>query len=163
MEPNQTPNPSPRNRLSSGILAAGAAFAMTLAGLGVAAAQTDEEAPSSSTTEAPATAPADETKPERPARNETELTGETAEKVKAAALAAVPSAEIVRVETDDDGAPYEAHVRKADGTFATVKLDESFNVTSVEDDGEMRGHRGRHHKGGRAGDERGTAEATMPS
>lgn len=44
------------NRLTSGIVAGGAAFAMVLAGLGIASAQTDE---GSATTEAPASAPAE--------------------------------------------------------------------------------------------------------
>ena len=38
-----------------------------------------------------------------------------------------------RVETDADGATYEAHVRKSDGTLVTVKFDSSGNVTGVED------------------------------
>jgi uncharacterized membrane protein YkoI len=52
---------------------------------------------------------------------------------KAAALAKLPGATVVRVETDADGDAYEAHVTKADGSRATVKFDKSFNVTSVED------------------------------
>ena len=55
--------------------------------------------------------------------NETVLTGTTAEKVKAAALAANPGATIIRVETDSEGSPYEAHITKADGTQVTVKID----------------------------------------
>ncbi|MET1064130.1 MAG: hypothetical protein ABWX85_04105 [Arthrobacter sp.] len=60
------------------------------------------------------------------------LTGDTAARVEAAAKAANPGATIVRVETDAEGAAYEAHIRKADGTSATVKLDASFNVTGTE-------------------------------
>jgi uncharacterized membrane protein YkoI len=63
---------------------------------------------------------------------ETPLTGETAAKVKAAALAKLPGATVDRLETDADGGKYEAHVTKADGTRATVKVDASFNVTAVE-------------------------------
>jgi hypothetical protein len=66
------------------------------------------------------------------------LTGDTAAKVKAAALAAYPGGTIQRVETDAEGSPYEAHMTKADGTRITVKVDSSFNVTSTET-----GHRGR--------------------
>src|SRR5215211_6259820 len=40
------------------------------------------------------------------------LTGDTAEKVKAAALAAVPGGTVQRVETDAEGSPYEAHMLK---------------------------------------------------
>ena len=60
------------------------------------------------------------------------LTGDTAARVEAAAKAANPGATVVRVETDAEGAAYEAHIRKADGTLATVKLDASFNVTGTE-------------------------------
>jgi hypothetical protein len=65
--------------------------------------------------------------------DETLLTGTTADKVKAAALAEVDGATIVRIETDADGhAKYEAHIVKADGTPATVYVDENFDVVSVE-------------------------------
>ena len=73
---------------------------------------------------------------------ETLLTGETAEKVKAAALKAVPGGTVDRVETDSDGSPYEAHVTKADGTRVTVKVNEAFEVTSIEEDGGHHGGRG---------------------
>jgi hypothetical protein len=65
---------------------------------------------------------------------ETLLTGDTAAKVRAAALAKVGSdATIVRVETDADGhAKYEAHMVEADGSPVTAYVDESFNVVSVE-------------------------------
>ena len=62
------------------------------------------------------------------------LTGATAESVKAAALAANPGATVLRVENDAEGATYEAHITKADGTRATVKLDASFTVTSTDAD-----------------------------
>jgi uncharacterized membrane protein YkoI len=63
------------------------------------------------------------------------LTGDTAEKAKAAALAAVPDGTIQRVETDAEGAVYEAHMVKSDGTHVTVKMDADFNVTGVETGG----------------------------
>jgi hypothetical protein len=63
---------------------------------------------------------------------ETLLTGDTAAKVKAAALAAVPGGTIIRVETDSGGAVYEAHMKKADGTEVTVKFDANFKVTATE-------------------------------
>jgi len=62
------------------------------------------------------------------------LTGDTADKVRAAAGAAVSGATIERVETDAEGSPYEAHMVKSDGTHVTVKVDTSFKVTSVETD-----------------------------
>jgi hypothetical protein len=65
-------------------------------------------------------------------QRETLLTGDTAAKVKAAALAKVPGATVERVETDaDHGSPYEAHLRKSDGTELEVLVDKSFAVTAV--------------------------------
>jgi hypothetical protein len=63
--------------------------------------------------------------------NEQALTGDTADKVKAAALAKLPGATILRVETDEGGV-YEAHVRKTDGTEAEVHVGKDFAVTSVD-------------------------------
>lgn len=40
---------------------------------------------------------------------------------------------VYRVETDADGAAYEAHVKKSDGTLVTVKFDKDGNITGVED------------------------------
>ena len=60
------------------------------------------------------------------------LTGDTASSVEAAVLAAYPDATIERMETDAEGAVYEAHVTLADGSRATVKLDASFTVTGTE-------------------------------
>jgi hypothetical protein len=55
-----------------------------------------------------------------------------AAKVKAAALDKLPGATVERVETDvDHGSPYEAHVRKADGTQLEVLVNESFEVTAT--------------------------------
>ena len=59
------------------------------------------------------------------------LTGDTATKVTDAVKAQFPDATIKRVETDVDGA-YEAHIVQADGTHATVKLDESFAITETD-------------------------------
>ena len=64
--------------------------------------------------------------------DETLLTGDTAAQVKQAALAKVPGATIVRVETDADGnALYEAHMTKSDATLITVYVDKDFNVVST--------------------------------
>lgn len=60
------------------------------------------------------------------------LTGSTATRVRNAVQAANPGATVHRVETDAEGAVYEAHITKADGSRATVKLDGSFNVTATE-------------------------------
>jgi hypothetical protein len=63
---------------------------------------------------------------------ETLLTGSAASKARAAARAAVPGATVIRVETDSGPAAYEAHLRKSDGSHATVKLDRSFHVTATK-------------------------------
>jgi hypothetical protein len=60
------------------------------------------------------------------------LTGDVAEKVKAAALAAVPGGTFQRVENDAEGAVYEAHMLDASGNQVTVKLDANFVVTGTE-------------------------------
>jgi len=77
------------------------------------------------------------------------LTGDTATSVQAAVLAAYPDATIERMETDAEGAVYEAHVTLADGSRATVKLDASFTVTGTETgpDGGGPGHHGRPNDG----------------
>ena len=65
-------------------------------------------------------------------KQEQALTGDVAAKVKAAALAKVPGGTVERVETDvDHGSPYEAHVRKSDGTQLEVLVNRSFEVTAV--------------------------------
>ena len=65
---------------------------------------------------------------------ETALTGETKEKVEAAALAKLPGATIIRTETNNDStAPYESHVRKSDGTEAEVLVSKSFEVVEVRE------------------------------
>jgi uncharacterized membrane protein YkoI len=122
---------------------------------GTQAAAQDE---STSTTVAPsddapgtpaAGAPGD---PRRRRGDEAALTGDTAEKVKAAALKAVPGATVDRVETDADGSPYEAHMTKADGTHVTVKVNEAFEVTSIETDEGRGGHRPGRGPGGGGGE-----------
>ncbi len=87
---------------------------------------------------APLTAPA-ATGPGRPAdtatpvrAGEKALTGTDLATAKAAALKAVPGGTVFRVETDADGATYEAHMTKADGTHITVKFDKSFVVTAIQ-------------------------------
>ena len=59
------------------------------------------------------------------------LTGDVAAKVKAAALAKV-SGTVERVETNvDSNAPYEAHIRKADGTGVEVQVNSDYTVAAV--------------------------------
>ena len=63
---------------------------------------------------------------------ETLLTDGTADKVKQAALDKVSGATVLRVETDSEGSPYEAHLQKSDGSEVTVKVNKQFEVTAVE-------------------------------
>jgi hypothetical protein len=93
--------------------------------------QPDERAPGSGIT--------DESKPQR--ADEQLLTGESADKVTAAAKAKEPDATIERVETDSDGV-YEAHMVRADGTHITVQVGADFQVTNVIEGGAGRGHGG---------------------
>lgn len=65
-------------------------------------------------------------------RTETLLTGDTAAKVRAAALARVPGT-VERVETNvDDSTPYEAHIVKSDGTRVIVEVNRDYSVSRVE-------------------------------
>src|SRR5262249_14674927 len=105
---------------------------------GTANAQTSGSTSSSS---APATSPGtpaqqpDQSKGGHTANGITEvvLTGDTAEKVSAAAQAAVPDGTIQRVENDAEGAAYEAHMTKADGSTVTVKINSDFTVANIVD------------------------------
>ena len=71
----------------------------------------------------------DESKSQRP--DEHLLSGDTASKVRAAALAKYPGATVLRVETDSDGV-YEAHLTTTDGKRVTVEVGKSFKVTGEE-------------------------------
>jgi hypothetical protein len=65
-------------------------------------------------------------------QTEKALSSDAAAKVKAAAEAKVSGGTVERVETDvDHGSPYEAHVRKSDGTELEVLVNKDFQVTAV--------------------------------
>ncbi len=65
-------------------------------------------------------------------RTETLLTGETAAKVRAAALAKVPGT-VQRVETNvDDDTRYEAHIAKSTGEQVVVEVNSDYSVASVK-------------------------------
>jgi len=122
---------------------AGGALGATLLN-GSASAQTSTTTPAAATPQAPADAPPDDRGDhdgsmgghEHNGVTEALLTGDAKSKVEAAAKAAVPGGTIERVENDAEGATYEAHIVKSDGSDVTVKLDANFEVTSTED-----GHR----------------------
>lgn len=109
------------------IAGVGAIGALALGGSAFADAATKTTAQSGST-------PAAQSAGGHAANGKTEklLTGDTAAKVRAAALAKVPGGTIERVETDvDHGSPYEAHVTKSDGTQLEVLVNSDFEVTAV--------------------------------
>jgi uncharacterized membrane protein YkoI len=82
----------------------------------------------------------------QPSSRETELSGDTADKVKAAALAKVPGASVLRVEAGGPGgSAYHAHVRKSDGSEVVVLVNSSFEATAIDT------HGGPGHRGGRGG------------
>ena len=59
------------------------------------------------------------------------LTGDVEAKVRAAALAKVQGT-VERVETNvDSSAPYEAHVKKADGTEVEVQVNSDYSIAAV--------------------------------
>jgi hypothetical protein len=101
--------------------------------LGTAGAQTSDS--SSSSSSGSTTAAPDPSQGGHTANGITEvlLTGDTASRVTAAAQAAVPGATIDRVENDAEGAAYEAHMTKSDGTKVTVKVNADLSVASIED------------------------------
>ncbi len=95
---------------------------------------------------------ADTATPVRP--GEKAETGTDLATLKAAALKAVPGGTVYRVETDADGATYEAHMTKADGGHVTVKFGKNFAVTAVQDGmgaGGLAGGMGHGGPGGSAG------------
>ena len=167
MEDKQTASPF-RKRL----IAAAVAVGTVLGAAGVASAVTAQDDPSSTDStdstdstlnsdddgngtedEANETEADDDDGEEHGRRgDETPLTGSVADQVTAAALAAVPGGSIERVETDADGAVYEAHMLDADGNPVTVTFDENINVVeTITGRGGDDGHRGR--KGGHGDDD----------
>jgi hypothetical protein len=120
-----------------GAMAAGAFGALALGGSALAdAAGTSSASQGSAAQGAP---PGQRPDPAKPGghvgangRTEKPLPADVAAKVKAAAEAKVSGGTVERVETDaDHGSPYEAHVRKADGTELEVLVNKDFQVTAV--------------------------------
>jgi uncharacterized membrane protein YkoI len=106
--------------------------ALALGGSAIAGAA--QSTPSTSGTQAAQGRPSAAGPHQANGKTEQALTGDTAARVKAAALAKVPGGTVERVETDaDHGSPYEAHVRKADGTQLEVLVDKDFTVTAVNE------------------------------
>jgi hypothetical protein len=109
--------------LAAGALAVGAAVVAD------AASNKDSTGSQPGSTQQPPP-PRDSARPVHP--GESALSGDTAQKVRDAALKKVPGASVIRVETDAEGSPYEAHLRKSDGSEVTAKVNKAFEVTKVE-------------------------------
>jgi hypothetical protein len=126
-------------KLRSKLVTAVAIGAAAIGGSAIASAATSGS--NSSSSSAPAAAPSnnqpprnfDPSKGGHTANGKTEklLTGDVAAKVRAAALAKV-SGTVERVETNvDSSAPYEAHIKKADGTEVEVQVNSDYTVAAV--------------------------------
>lgn len=86
---------------------------------------------------------------ENPVRSdEKAVAADVAAKLTDLALAEVPGATVIRVETDADGAAFEAHLKKADGTLVTVKFDANYAVLEVQE-GMGKGPKGAGHVDGK--------------
>jgi hypothetical protein len=125
------------DRIKTIFLVGASLAAFALGGAAIAGAASGGGGSSgSSSAAAPSRAPAAPRAPSGlpPQRSdETPLTGDTAAKVRQAALAKVSGGTIDRVETDADGnAAYEAHMTKSDGSRVTVYVNKSFDVVSVK-------------------------------
>jgi hypothetical protein len=123
---------SGRSRLKTGVVAgalvaAGVGLGAAVAGTDVAGAATPSPSASASSS-----TPSDESKSQRP--DEHLLTGDTATKVRAAALAKYPNATVQRVETDSDGV-YEAHIITTAGEHVIVQVGSNFAVTGTQTGG----------------------------
>jgi len=117
--------------LRSKLVTAAAVGAAAIGGSAIASAATSGSNPSPSNNQPPRNF--DPSKGGHTANGKTEklLTGDVAAKVRAAALAKVPGT-VERVETNvDSSAPYEAHIKKADGTEVEVQVNSDYTVAAV--------------------------------
>ena len=130
--------------IRSKLATAAAVVAATVGGAAIAGAATSGSSTSSSTTGTSPPAAAQNPGPPRDpsqsfhtlnGRAEKPLSGDTRSKVQAAALAKV-SGTVERVETNvDSSAPYEAHIRKADGSEVEVQVNSDYTVAAVNEMG----------------------------
>ena len=125
------------------LVAAGLAGGVILAGTMTANAATTTPTPAASSSASSSTATggtstsgtAKTVDPSQPQRSDEKLlTGDTAAKVTAAALATYPNATIERVETDSDGV-YEAHIVTTAGDHVIVQVGADFAVTGTQTGG----------------------------
>ncbi len=128
------------NTIRKSALTVAALGALGLGGAAVAGAAGKTQPPSG----------ASASNPGHPPRGD-QLTGDTAAKVKAAALAKVPGATVLRSESGGPySTPYHAHIKTSDGKLQVVLVDSSFNATAVQADNGP-GRRGGPGGGGRGG------------
>lgn len=114
----------------------GVTTASLISTIGASAETSTSSATSTASTSTPQMPPPDFSQGGHVGKNgvkEEELTGDTATKAIAAAKAKVSDATVIRAETDAEGATYEVHMKKSDGSIVTVYLDAEFKVTSTED------------------------------
>ena len=114
---------------ATGVLAGGVIASAVPASAETTAATTTATTGTASNAGTDSTRTVDESKSRR--SDESLLTGDTAGKVKAAALAKYPGATIQRIESDSDGV-YEAHLTTATGDRVTVEVGKDFTVTGTE-------------------------------
>ena len=90
-----------------------------------------------------------QSRPDRPQR--AALSSDVAAKVKAAALAKVPGATVLRTEAGGPySSPYHAHVKTSGGAARVVLVNAAFEATAVQAE-QARGGRGRGDRGGPRG------------
>jgi hypothetical protein len=134
---------------------AAAAGGLLLAGLGagvVLGVNGSASADSTTTPSSSSAYPGQSSDPSKSMRSDEKLlTGDTASKVRAAALAKYPGATIQRVETDSDGV-YEAHVVTKAGDEVIVQVGKDFAVTGTQTGGGG-GHHGDHDGDGPGDDD----------
>jgi uncharacterized membrane protein YkoI len=129
-----------------------AVTAAALGALGLGGAAIAGAADNTTTTTTPS---AKQGRPQREA-----LSSDVAAKVKAAALAKVPGATVLRTEAGGpQGSAYHAHIKTSSGTLQVVLVNASFEATAVEADQGRGGGKGR---GGRR-DETALTGATKTS
>jgi hypothetical protein len=125
------------DKLKRSVMTVAGLAALALGGSAIAnAASKPAATPSASSTPAPGYGAPGGRPPGRHVgangQREQPLPSDVAAKVAAAAKAKVPGATLERTETDvDHGSPYEAHLRKSDGTELEVLVNKDFKVTAV--------------------------------
>ncbi len=123
-------------------LVAGGALVLAGFGAGAAVAVTGSASAATDAVSSGVSQAAEKIDPTRSIRpDEHLLSGTTAAKVRAAALAKYPKATIQRVETDSEGV-YEAHIVTSDGQQLIVQVGKDFTVTGTDSGGPGGGHGG---------------------